>query len=73
MSLRHLLLRLILKAANVKKGSEEPNREKVGTVSIEDLQAIAKIKMEDLNANTLDQAISMIRGTCVSMGIEVKG
>ena len=65
--------RLILKAASVKKGSGEPNREKVGKVSIEDLRAIAEIKMEDLNANTLDQAISMIRGTCVSMGIEVKG
>ena len=65
--------RLILKAAKVKKGSGEPNRQKVGTITIEDLQAIAKIKMEDLNANTLDQAISMIKGTCVSMGIEVKG
>ena len=65
--------RLILKAASVKKGSGEPNREKVGKVSIEDLRAIAEIKMEDLNANTLDQAINMIRGTCVSMGIEVKG
>ena len=65
--------RLILKAAKVKKGSGEPNRQKVGKVTIEDLQAIAKIKMEDLNANTLDQAVRMIRGTCVSMGIEVKG
>ena len=65
--------RLILKAAKVKKGSGEPNRQKVGKITIEDLQAIAKIKMEDLNANTLDQAVRMIRGTCVSMGIEVKG
>jgi len=65
--------RLILKAAKVKKGSGEPNRQKVGTITIEDLHAIAKIKMEDLNANTLDQAVRMIRGTCVSMGIEVKG
>tara|TARA_B100000212_G_scaffold108961_1_gene81046 strand:- start:193 stop:618 length:426 start_codon:yes stop_codon:yes gene_type:complete len=65
--------RLILKAAKVKKGSGEPNRQKVGKVTIEDLQAIAKIKMDDLNANTLDQAVRMIRGTCVSMGIEVKG
>ena len=65
--------RLILKAAKVKKGSGEPNRQKVGRVTIEDLQAIAKIKMDDLNANTLDQAVRMIRGTCVSMGIEVKG
>ena len=65
--------RLILKAAKVKKGSGEPNRQKVGKITIEDLQAIAKIKMEDLNANTLDQAVRMIRGTCISMGIEVKG
>ena len=65
--------RLILKAAKVKKGSGEPNRQKVGKVTIEDLQAIAKIKMDDLNANTLDQAVRMIRGTCISMGIEVKG
>ena len=65
--------RLILKAAKVKKGSGEPNRQKVGKITIEDLQAIAKIKMDDLNANTLDQAVRMIRGTCVSMGIEVKG
>ena len=65
--------RLILKAAKVKKGSGEPNRQKIGKITIEDLQAIAKIKMEDLNANTLDQAVSMIRGTCISMGIEVKG
>ena len=65
--------RLILKAAKVKKGSGEPNRQKVGKVTIEDLQAIAKIKMDDLNANTLDEAVRMIRGTCVSMGIEVKG
>ena len=65
--------RLILKAAKIKKGSGEPNREKVGKVSIEDLRSIAEIKMSDLNANTLDQAVEMIRGTCVSMGIEVKG
>ena len=65
--------RLILKAAKVKKGSGEPNRQKVGKITLEDLQAIAKIKMDDLNANTLDRAVRMIRGTCVSMGIEVKG
>ena len=65
--------RLILKAAKIKKGSSEPNKEKVGTVSISDLKAIAKIKMADLNANTIDQALSMMMGTCVSMGIKVKG
>ena len=65
--------RLILKAAKIKKGSSEPNRNKVGSVKMSDLKAIAEIKMADLNANTIDQAISMMKGTCVSMGIEVKG
>ena len=65
--------RLILKAAKIKKGSGEPNREKVGLVSEEDLRSIADIKMNDLNANTIEQAVEMVRGTCVSMGIEVKG
>jgi len=45
----------------------------VGMVSEGDLRSIAEIKMNDLNANTLEQAVEMIRGTCVSMGIEVKG
>jgi len=65
--------RLILKAAKIKKGSSEPNKSKVGSVKMSDLKAIAEIKMADLNANTIDQAISMMMGTCVSMGIEVKG
>ena len=65
--------RFSLKAAKVKKGSWEPNRDKVGSVSEDDLRAIADIKMKDLNANTIEQAVEMIRGTCVSMGIEIKG
>ena len=65
--------RLILKAAKIAKGSGEPNRDKVGSVSEEDLRTIADIKMNDLNANTIEQAVEMIRGTCVSMGIEIKG
>ena len=65
--------RLILKAAKIAKGSGEPNRDKVGSVSENDLRAIADIKMKDLNANTVEQAVEMIRGTCVSMGIEIKG
>ena len=65
--------RLILKAAKIKKGSPEPNKSKVGTVTMSDLRAIAEIKMTDLNANTIDQAVAMMKGTCVSMGIEVKG
>ena len=65
--------RLILKAANISKGSGEPNKTKVGSVSHSDLESIAQLKMDDLNANTLDQAVEMIKGTCVSMGIEIKG
>ena len=65
--------RLILKAAKIQKGSGEPNREKVGSVTESDLRSIAEVKMQDLNANTIEQAAEMIRGTCVSMGIEVKG
>ncbi len=65
--------KLILKAAKIAKGSGEPNRDKVGSVSEEDLRTIADIKMNDLNANTVEQAVEMIRGTCVSMGIEIKG
>ena len=65
--------RLILKAAKIAKGSGEPNRDKVGSVSENDLRTIADIKMKDLNANTTEQAVEMIRGTCVSMGIEIKG
>jgi len=65
--------RLILKAANVSKGSSEPNKEKVGSISDSDLVKIAEVKMDDLNANTIDQAKEMVRGTAKSMGIEVKG
>ena len=65
--------RLILKAANIARGSGEPNREKVGSISENDLRTIADIKMKDLNVNTIEQAVEMIRGTCVSMGIEIKG
>ena len=63
--------RLILKAAKIKKGSGEPNRTKVATISEKNLVEIAEIKMPDLNANTVEQAVEMIRGTAKSMGIEV--
>jgi len=65
--------RLILKSANVSKGSSEPNKEKVGSITSSDLEKIASIKMDDLNANSISQAKEMIRGTAKSMGIEVKG
>ena len=64
--------RLILKSANIKKGSSEPNKEKVGSISDSDLEKIASIKMDDLNANSIDQAKEMIRGTARSMGIEIE-
>ena len=62
---------LLKKAAGLDKGSGEPNRDKVGTVSENDLAQIAETKMEDLNANTIENAKEMIRGTARSMGIEV--
>ena len=65
--------RLILKSANIQKGSGEPNKEKVGTIKELDLEKIAEIKMTDLNANTIDQAKEMIRGTAKSLGIEIRG
>ena len=64
---------LILKSANISKGSSEPNKEKVGSISESDLEKIASIKMDDLNANSIDQAKAMIRGTARSMGVEVEG
>ena len=63
---------LLKKKAGVPKGSGEPNREKVGKVSEKDLREIAEIKKEDLNANTIEMAMEMIRGTAKSMGLEVK-
>ena len=64
--------RLILKAAKLSKGSSEPNKDKVGSLTLSDLKSIAELKMVDLNANTIEQAVMMIKGTCRSMGIEVK-
>ena len=63
---------LLIKEANIKKGSAEPHKVKVGSVTRAQLEAIAKIKMEDLNADTMDSAVSMIAGTARSMGITVK-
>ena len=64
---------LLKKKAGIPKGSGEPNRDKVGKVSESELREIAEIKMEDLNANSVEMAIEMIRGTARSMGLEVKG
>ncbi len=64
---------LLLKEAGIEKGSGEPNRTKVGSVTRAQLQKIAEIKMEDLNAADMDSAIAMIAGTARSMGLEVNG
>ena len=63
---------LLIEAAKIAKGSGEPNKEKVGNVSMADVKKIAEIKMPDLNAYNIDGAINMIIGTARSMGIEVK-
>ena len=63
---------LILKKANLKKGSGEPNKEKVGVIKKAQIQEIAEIKMKDLNASSLESAMSMIAGTARSMGVNVE-
>ncbi|HHN47399.1 MAG TPA: 50S ribosomal protein L11 [Bacteroidales bacterium] len=63
----------LLEASKVKKGSAEPNRAKVASVTWEQVQVIAEAKMSDLNAFTLDSAMSMVAGTARSMGIAIKG
>jgi len=62
----------LLEAAKAKKGSKEPNREKVATVTWDQVNTIAKEKMEDLNCFTLESAVKMVAGTARSMGITVK-
>jgi large subunit ribosomal protein L11 len=64
---------LLKKAAGIKKGSGVPNTEKVGTVTREQLQEIAELKMADLNAADIDAAIRIIAGSARSMGLTVKG
>jgi large subunit ribosomal protein L11 len=64
---------LLRKAAGLDKGSGEPNRLKVGTVSMSQVEEIAKTKMPDLNADSLASAVNTILGTARSMGIEVTG
>jgi large subunit ribosomal protein L11 len=63
----------LLEVAKSKKGSKEPNREKVATVTWDQIKSIAKEKMEDLNCFTLESAMKMVAGTARSMGITVKG
>ena len=63
----------LLEAAKVKKGSSEPNREKVASVSWEQIKKIAEDKMVDLNAFKIESAMKMIAGTARSMGLNVTG
>ncbi len=62
---------LLLKAAGIKKGSGEPNRNKVAKVTRSQVEEIAKVKMPDLNAASLEAAMNTVAGTARSMGIEV--
>ena len=62
---------LIKEALNIEKGSGEPNREKVGRLSRKQLQDIAEVKLEDLNARDVEHAMLVIAGTARSMGVEV--
>ena len=64
---------LLLKAAGLAKGSGEPNRNKVGKVTMAQVEEIAKTKMADLNAATVESGARMIAGTARSMGITVEG
>ncbi|GBE05321.1 50S ribosomal protein L11 [bacterium BMS3Abin10] len=64
---------LLKKAAGVIKGSGIPNKEKVGKVTLSQVEGIAKTKMPDLNAFDLDMAVKTVKGTARSMGIEVEG
>jgi len=64
---------LLKKAANIAKGSGEPNKNKVGKVSMKDVREIAQLKMPDLNASNIDAAVNIVLGTARSMGVEVEG
>ena len=63
----------LMEAAKIKKGSGEPNRKKVASVTWEQVKAIAEDKMQDLNAFTVESAMSMVAGTARSMGLTVSG
>ena len=63
----------LLEASKVKSGSAEPNRKKVGSVTWDQVRAIAENKMQDLNAFTIESAVNMVAGTARSMGLTVTG
>jgi large subunit ribosomal protein L11 len=62
---------LVKKAVNLAKGSGEPNKTKVGKITIKQIEEIAKIKMPDLNCFTVEAAMEQVKGACVSMGVDV--
>ena len=64
---------LLRQAARLEKGSPEPHKEKVGSVTSDQVREIAKIKMPDLNANDIEAAMAIVAGTARSMGIVVEG
>lgn len=64
---------LLLEASKLKKGSAEPNRTKVGSVTWDQVKSIAETKMQDLNAFKIESAMKMVAGTARSMGIRVTG
>jgi large subunit ribosomal protein L11 len=64
---------LLMDAAKIKSGSKEPNRNKVGSVTWDQIREIAEVKMPDLNAFKLESAMKLVAGTARSMGITVSG
>ena len=63
---------LLIKAANIKKGASEPNKDKVGSITEEQLKEIAKTKLPDLNTQNLESAMQIVKGTAKNMGIIVQ-
>ena len=63
---------LIKKALKIEKGSGKPNREKIGTITRDQIEEIAKLKLSDLNTTNLESAIRTIEGTAKSLGLEIK-
>jgi large subunit ribosomal protein L11 len=63
----------IMEASKLKKGSPEPNRQKVATITWDQVKTIAEDKMKDLNAFTIESAMKMVAGTARSMGVKIKG
>ena len=62
---------LVKRAVNLAKGSAEPNRNKVGKITIKQIEEIAKLKMPDLNSFSIESAMEQVKGACKSMGVEI--